>query len=198
MTQATQKVKKQRGWVSVEAGLVALLVAGAVGFAFYTFGNVTKSMNSTNIVRAVSTMISNARNLYSSTGDYDETGTAPNNGLANINTWINGKLYQKPFKSDSVNIIDPWGNNISVGASNTVFGLAFGGTGISSEECVKVAQGLLDLGNQLNVGGAATISAAGVVSGGQTVKADASSTPLQSKITTGCNETNPKIAVNFR
>lgn len=110
-------------------------------------------------------------------------------------------LVKAPLKMSGTNMVDAWGNTMSLNGGSSSFALTIGGATfpISNEECATVANKILSLATTIRIGSDAAVgtgASAGTATGGNLFKSG--STVTQSGLTTGCSSSNPIIAATFR
>lgn len=183
------KKRSQRGMTLIEV-MIGLGIFGLIlGAVLYYQTRAENSQKANQQATDVAQIASKVKTYYGPSNSYAGLNAAAINNMALINP---------PMKYDGTNVIDAFGNTMTVTGATRTFALTIGGStaALDKEVCTSIASKLAANANVINVGAAAA-AATGAVSGGNVYKANAAATPSATNLATGCAETSPVIAVQF-
>ena len=188
-----KRTKKQLGFTLVEIMIVLAIIGTAIGGVLYYQSRAENTQAATKTSSDIALMASKIKTYF-----------RPSNSVMGVTaTNINGMaLVSAPMKFDGTNMVDPWGNAMTVGGGTLSFALSMGGSTapIDKEVCTSLATALSDKATAVRIGAAAAVSTsgstAGTISGGNLYKG-AGTAPDPAALTTGCNEASPIIAMQF-
>lgn len=173
--------RKQKGLTLGESllvlGVAALIAVGA--YSAYKFANSDVAAN--DLGRGAVTLASQIKRINGSTGY-----TAVNS--TNVKDLVPGG-----WKWDGTDVIDNYGNPVSVSGGAASFALVF--SNLSPQDCQKVVSQFEGISYKLHIGGAS--AAAGVVSGGEVYK-QPNGTLNPAALSAGCGATGAVIAMEVR
>lgn len=110
-------------------------------------------------------------------------------------------LVQPPMRMSGSNLLDAWGNTMSLNGGAGSFAMTIGGATapLNNEDCATIATKLESIASVIRIGASASVGSggtAGTVTGGNLYKTGATIT--QTAMTDGCSEANTVIAAQFR
>lgn len=187
------KRKLNAGFALGEMLLAVAIVAVLVGIGAVVYGNMRGGINADDQAAKTISLVADIQKNYRNAGTYTSLTAAEINKLL---------LLQKPLKFDGTNVIDAYGNTMSVSGGVTSFALTMGGTTnpVSNSDCASIANRLATVAWHVTVGtsaGLGTGAGAGQVSAGGSLFKQGK-TINQTNLTTGCSQANPIIAASFR
>lgn len=179
---------RQFGLSLLEVMMSVAIIGGILGFALYYQSKAKAGMSGNSASTNLALMASTIKNVVGSSNSYATLTPATLDNIGGV---------PKGFVFDGTNVIDPWGNTMSVSGATATFALTVGGATqpLSKDTCTSIASRLADDAMTVRVG-AATASA-GVIAGGSAYKA-IGGVPDVSLLGTGCATANPVIAAQFR
>ncbi|WP_186510845.1 type IV pilin protein [Caenimonas sedimenti] len=181
--------KLQRGLTLIEM-MIGLAIVGLILSAVLYYQTRAEYMQKSNQQATdLAQIASKVKAYYGPTNSYTALSASAINNMALINA---------PMKFDGTNVVDAFGNSMSINGTTRTFAITVGGatSPLDKEVCVSIASKLASNALVINVGNAAA-AATGAVSGGSVYKASASATPNTTNLTTGCAESAPVIAAQF-
>jgi prepilin-type N-terminal cleavage/methylation domain-containing protein len=187
------KKSVNRGFALGEMMLAVAIVAVLVAIGAAVYGTMRSGINADDQAAKTVQLAADIQKNWRNIGSYMGLSAS---GISNL------ALVQKPIKYDGTNLVDSWGNTMSVSGGTTTFSMTIGGatSALRSDECAAVANRLgSGVATNINIGAAAALGSgatAGTVTGGNVFKAG--STITQASLTTGCAEASPVIAASFR
>lgn len=179
---------RQRGLALADLALWVvvggLIVAG--GMATYNF--LKGSVSAGDMGEKTVLMVSDIQKNWKSAGSYSSVSPAEVNKLS---------LIRNPLKYDGTNLLDGWGNTMTLNGGAAAFAITIGGATVpmQQDDCATVVQRIAPMAAALRVGADAS-AAGGVISGGAVYKTGATIT--QAGLTDGCSAASPIIAAQFR
>lgn len=181
--------KKNKGIGLIEIIIAIAIIGGIIGVVIF---NQTRANNSQNAVKTASDLVLMAgkiKQFYGQSNSYVALSPASLSQMA---------LIAAPMKYDGTNMVDPFGNNMTVNGGIASFGFTLGGAAspLDKEVCAEMAAILAGGASAVRIGADAAI-AAGVISGGVLYKTGGTP-PDTAALATGCNATAPIIAFQFR
>lgn len=181
-------LRRQLGFTLIETMIALGIMGTAVAALLYYQTRAENNQGSNKTAQDLSLMASKIKNYLGPSNSYIPLTPVFVNSSA---------LITPPMKWDGTNVLDPWGNTMTINGGTTTFALTIGGTtsALDKEVCTSIASKMVDNATAINIG--AATAAAGVVSGGSAYKA-ANGTPNGTNLATGCAVANPVIAVQFR
>jgi prepilin-type N-terminal cleavage/methylation domain-containing protein len=188
-----QRTKKQLGFTLVEIMIVLAIIGTAIGGILYYQSRAENTQAATKTSSDVALMASKIKTYFRASNSYTNVTASRINGMA---------LVTAPMKFDGTNMVDPWGNTMSVAGGTLSFAISMGGATapIDKEVCTSLASALADKATAIRVGTAAAVSTsgstAGTISGGNLYKG-AGVTADSAALATGCNESSTVIAMQF-
>jgi prepilin-type N-terminal cleavage/methylation domain-containing protein len=184
---------RSRGFALGEMMLAVAIVAVIVAIGAAVYGNMRGGINADDQAAKTVQLAADIQKNWRNAGTYATLSAATINSVG---------LVQKPIKFDGTNLLDAWGNTMSVSGGTTTFSITVGGAtnALGDDECAAVANRLgSGVATNINVGTAATLgsgASAGTVTGGSVYKAG--QTINQANLVTGCIGANPVVAASFR
>ena len=189
MMNLVSKGKKQRGMTLIEV-MIGLGIFGLIlGAVLYYQTRAENSQRANQQATDLAQIASKVKTYYGPSNSYSALSAASINNMALINA---------PMKYDGTNVIDAFGNAMTITGATRTFAITVGGStaALDKEVCTSIATKLAANALVINVGSAAA-AATGAVSGGSVYKASASATPNAANLATGCAEASPIIAAQF-
>lgn len=178
----------QTGFTLIEIMIALGIMGFAIAAVMYYQTRAETSQQSNQVATSLVTMASKIKAYYGPTNSFAAvSGTT----LDQIAVVPKGMTFVTP------NVVDPWGNNMSINGSVATFALTVGGaTGpLDREACASIASKLAENAQAVHVG--AATAAAGVIAGGSVYKA-VGGAPNAANLGTGCSAANPVVAAQFR
>ncbi len=180
---------RQLGFTIIEITIAMGIIGTAVAVALYYQSRAENSQSSNKTAQDLALMASKIKTYLSPSNSYAAATPA----------WVNSSaLVNSPMKYDGANLLDPWGNTMSVSGNTTTFAITIGGTTstLDKEVCTSIASKVAESASAIYIGTAATATA-GVATGGSAYKA-VGGAPSGANLATGCNTATPVIAMQFR
>ncbi len=188
-----RKMTRQRGFTLVEIMIALAIMGVAVAGVLFYQGRAANSQAANKTSSDLAIMASKVKTYFRPSNSYSNVTAARINQMA---------LISAPMKFDGTNLVDPWGNAMTVGGGTTSFAISLGGatSPLDNEVCTALVSSLSDTAQAIRVGAAAAVStsgaSAGTISGGNLYKG-AGVTPDAAALATGCNEASTIIALQF-
>lgn len=181
--------KKSIGFTLLEFLIVIAVIGGLIAGVLILQGQANSGVTTNKAVRSITLIEGKVRQLFASSGSYVKLTPAFLNGVA---------LIPEPFKYVGTNMLDPYGNTMSVNGGASSFALTVGGTTapLDKEVCASLASDLSSSATTIRIGSAAT-AAVGVIAGGNVYKATGGVVD-EAALATGCAETATVIAYQYR
>lgn len=178
----------QRGAVMGEMMLYVVIAGVLVSAAFGIYQFVRSSVSAGDVGDKVMIMVTDIQKNWRRAGSFATVTPAEVNKLS---------LVRSPLRYDGTNVIDGWGNIMTLNGGPASFALTIGGatTPMQQDDCATVVARLESLAAVIRIGADAAATG-GAVSGGSVYKSGATIT--QAGLTDGCSATNPIIAAQFR
>ncbi|MGE3342294.1 MAG: type 4 pilus major pilin [Vicinamibacterales bacterium] len=186
-------LRKQAGLTLIEAMVWLALLGVVIGGTLYYQSRSDASQKSTQAAADLTYMASKAKAFYKPSGSYSALTAANLNKMALVNP---------PMVYDGSNLKDAWGNTMSVAGGTLTFAISVGGSTnpLDKEACTNIASTMVNNATSIRIGSAAAVTTTGAtqgqVSGGNAYKT-AGTVPDAAAMATGCNESNPIIAIQF-
>jgi len=178
----------QRGAVMGEMMLYVVIAGVLVSAAFGIYQFVRGSVSAGDVGDKVMIMVTDIQKNWRRAGSFATVTPAEVNKLS---------LVRSPLRYDGTNVIDGWGNTMTLNGGPASFALTIGGatTPMQQDDCATVVARLESLAAVIRIGRDAAATG-GAVTGGSVYKSGATIT--QAGLTDGCSDTNPIIAAQFR
>ena len=178
----------QTGFTLIEIMIALGIMGFAIAAVMYYQTRAETSQQSNQVATSLVTMASKVKAYYGPTNSFTAVSGTTLNQIA---------VVPKGMTYDGTNVVDPWGNAMSINGSAATFALTVGGsTGpLDKEACASIASKLAENAQAVRVG--AATAAAGVIAGGSAYKAIGGS-PDAALLGTGCSVANPVVAAQFR
>lgn len=178
----------QRGAVMGEMMLYVVIAGVLVSAAFGIYQFVRSSVSAGDVGDKAMIMVTDIQKNWRRAGSFATVTPAEVNKLS---------LVRSPLRYDGTNVIDGWGNNMTLNGGPASFALTIGGstTPMQQDDCATVVARLESLAAVIRIGADAAATG-GTVTGGSVYKSGATIT--QAGLTDGCSATNPIIAAQFR
>ena len=178
----------QRGAVMGEMMLYVVIAGVLVSAAFGIYQFVRSSVSAGDVGDKVMIMVTDIQKNWRRAGSFATVTPAEVNKLS---------LVRSPLRYDGTNVIDGWGNTMTLNGGPASFALTIGGatTPMQQDDCATVVARLESLAAVIRIGEDAAATG-GAVTGGSVYKSGATIT--QAGLTDGCSDTNPIIAAQFR
>ena len=190
MEMKTKKINA--GFVLTELllGIAVVAVIALIGAGVYQ--SLRANVNADDMADKTIALVSDVQRQWRNAGPYASLSAAEVDKIS---------LVKAPLKMNGTNMVDAWGNTMSLSGSASSFALTIGGSTfpISKEDCSTIANKLSSLASVIRIGADAAAGSggsAGTVTGGNLFKSGATIT--QSGLTDGCSATNTVIAAAFR
>lgn len=178
-----------RGFVLTELLLAVAVVAviGLIGAGVYQ--GLRSNINADDQGDKVIALVSDIQKNWRNAGSYSGLAVADLNKLA---------LIKSPMKFDGTNMLDAWGNTMTINGGTTSFAITVGGStnALDKDACGNIASKIAAVASNINIGASAAGTATGGVTGSNVYKAGAAIT--QASLTTGCSDASTVIAAQFR
>jgi prepilin-type N-terminal cleavage/methylation domain-containing protein len=183
-------ITRQHGFTLIEVMIVLGIVALAIAGLFFLRQTAEDGQQAEKVSTDIALMASKIKSLYRGANSYATLSASELDKQA---------LITKPMKYDGTNMLDPWGNTMTINGSAATYAITLGGATnpITKESCNTIAALLATNASLLRVGTSATATA-GVISGGNLVLASSGASVVQTAMTTGCAEASPVIAIQYR
>ncbi len=187
-------VKKMKGFTLIELLLVVGLIAVAGVAAYIAYPKVQAQSRANTEAQNINTVAAGVKNLYTSQSSYGTANTDLTTSLVNAKV-IPQSMVGGTVASPTVN--NALGGTVMIAVSdyNGGSGNAFtiGYSNVPAAECIKLATGVGENFNRVNISAAAALTAAGTgTPGGTTVKDTAAATPINSvQVATATAQCNP-------
>lgn len=178
----------QRGMAMGEMMLYVVIAGVLVAGAFGVYQYVRSSVGAGDVGDKVMILVTDVQKNWARAGSFTTVSPAEVNKLA---------LVRSPLRYDGTNLIDGWGNTMTLNGGAASFALTVGGatTPMQQDDCATVVARLESSASVIRIGSDAA-AAGGVATGGSVYKSGATIT--QSGLTGGCSAANPIIAAQFR
>jgi type II secretory pathway pseudopilin PulG len=181
------------GFALGEMLLAVAIVAVLVGIGAVVYGNLRAGITADDQASKTISLAAEIQKNYRNAGTYMTLSAAEVNKLL---------LVQKPLKFDGTNVLDAYGNVMTISGGTNTFAISMGGitNAISNSDCATIANRLATVAWFVTVGfgaGVGTGAGAGQVSGGGNLFKQGK-TINQSNLAAGCSEANTIIAASFR
>lgn len=178
----------QRGAVMGEMMLYVVIAGVLISAAFGIYQFVRSSVSAGDVGDKVMIMVTDIQKNWRRAGSFATVTPAEVNKLS---------LVRSPLRYDGTNVIDGWGNTMTLNGGPASFALTIGGatTPMQQDDCATVVARLESLAAVIRIGADAAATG-GAVTGGSVYKSGATIT--QAGLTDGCSATNPIIAAQFR
>jgi prepilin-type N-terminal cleavage/methylation domain-containing protein len=193
MRTVNMKRNGNRGFALGEMMLAVAIVAVLVAIGAAVYGNMRSGINADDQAAKTVQLAADVQKNWRNAGTFATVSGSTVNALS---------LVQKPIKFDGTNLVDAWGNTMSMSGGTTTFSLTIGGATnpLGKDECASVVNRLgAGVATNINVGATAALGSgatAGTVTGGNVYKAG--QTVTQASLTTGCSEASTVVAASFR
>lgn len=183
---------RHAGFVMQELLIGLVIVAVLAGLGIFAYNSMRGDIAAEDQGNKLVAMVAEIQKQWRQAQNY---GTLTPTALSQL------RAIEAPMRLNGTNLLDAWGNTMSVSGGTTSFALTVGGATapISNDTCADLVTRLSTVADQVRVGTAATVGSgatAGQITGGNFYKSGAATT--QTAMITGCNEASPVVAVMFR
>lgn len=190
--QNRNRKNQSRGFVLTELLLGVAVVAMLALIGAGVYQGLKAGINADDMGSKTIGMVSEIQKVWRNAGTYTTLTPAEIDKVS---------LVVSPMRMSGANLLDAWGNTMTLNGGQSSFALTIGGATapINKDDCATIANKLASLSSIIRIGSSAAIGtggSAGTVTGGNLFKSGATIT--QNSLTTGCNEANPVIAAQFR
>jgi Tfp pilus assembly protein PilE len=164
------------GFALGEMLLAVAIVAVLVGIGAVVYGNLRAGITADDQASKTISLAAEIQKNYRNAGTYMTLSAAEVNKLL---------LVQKPLKFDGTNVLDAYGNVMTISGGTNTFAISMGGitNAISNSDCATIANRLATVAWFVSGGG-------NLFKQGKTIN--------QSNLAAGCSEANTIIAASFR
>lgn len=179
---------RQRGLALADLALWVVVGGVIIAGGMMTYNFLKGSVSAGDMGEKTALMVSDIQKNWKNAGTFASVTPAEVNKIA---------LVRNPLKYDGTNLVDAWGNTMTLNGGPASFALTIGGSTVpmQQDDCATVVQRIAQMAASVRVGADAA-AAAGAISGGTVYKSGATIT--QAGLTDGCSATNPIIAAQFR
>ena len=188
MSRVATKRSRQRGLALADLALWVVVGGVIVAGAMMTYNYLKGSVSAGDLGEKTALMVSDIQKNWKNAGTFTSVSPAEVNKLS---------LIRNPLKFDGTNLVDAWGNTMTLNGGSASFALTIGGSTVpmQQDDCATVVNRIAPMAASVRVGPDAA-AAAGAISGGTAYKTGA--TINQAGLTDGCSAANPIIAAQFR
>lgn len=182
------KRNRQRGLALADLALWVVVGGVIIAGGMMTYNFLKGSVSAGDMGEKTALMVSDIQKNWKNAGTFASVNPAEVNKLS---------LVRNPLKYDGTNLLDGWGNTMTLNGGAASFALTIGGSTVpmQQDDCATVVQRIAQMATSVRVGADAA-AAAGAITGGNVYKSGATIT--QAGLTGGCSAANPIIAAQFR
>ena len=179
---------RQRGLALADLALWVVVGGIIIAGGMMTYNYLKGSVSAGDMGEKTALMVSDIQKNWKNAGSFTSVSPAEVNKLS---------LIRNPLKFDGTNLVDAWGNTMTLSGGSASFSVTIGGATVpmQQDDCATVVNRIAPMAASVRVGSDAA-AAAGAISGGTAYKTGATIT--QAGLTTGCSSANPIIAAQFR
>lgn len=177
----------QRGLALADLALWVVVGAVIIAGSMMTYNYLKGSVSAGDMGEKTALMASDIQKNWNSAGTYASVAPVEVNKLS---------LIRNPMKFDGTNLVDAWGNTMTLNGGVASFALTIGGSTVplQQDDCATLVGRISQMATAVRIGSDAA-AAGGVITGGNLYKSGATIT--QASLTDGCSAANPIIAAQF-